>query len=562
MKWLDRFTQSYNSYASSRYKARVEATQKANEALEAPQRALKEAVSGDPETWGLPDFSYDLNVGNRAGYRGTVTVTDELAEGAADVVFEPLNLVGAGLVTKGARGIQQASKAAKEYFGPDAGKGGATASIANYIDNFYGPSGSDTKTDKAISALSGASPDKVRGTRQKITGLFNWGARSAVDGLEYVLNPQARAAYKEMGITPGSQRHVARALADDAIHKAAAQVQYTSHIGQQAGRRGAVAPEVKRIMEKSGVTDYFAYTPGSYASAIKQGQLYPTSGGRKSSMGADDLKIIEDHFGSVWKAPNPKGADVPFKDAEGTILLIKAPGLGTQTGDHYNDIIKAGGYVGDLYRSFQKHKNKPSVEQLWTDLKKASDANKKYNAAKKKHEPRKWTLSEKSSTLENAQENGIWLTNSKKGRAYTEGGINYLVKVKPNGNIFAVMSDEHNFLENIAAKGDALVRKVTRREQGANLISQFEKVLPHRLVAVTPPMQANIFNLRSQLAKEGPQISNVTTGQGAVSRSDLEAFTAARPSERGVQIERQRNIGAAEALAGAGMLTGGNREER
>jgi hypothetical protein len=123
------------------------------------------------------------------------------------------------------------------------------------------------------------------------------------------------------------------------------------------------------------------------------------------------------------------------------------------------------------------------------------------------------------------------------------------------------MSDEHNFLESIPAKIDEGVRRVTGREEGASLISQFEEVLPHRLVAVTPPMQANIFNLRKQLRTEGPQISNVTTGEGAVSRSDLEAFAGARPSERGMLIEQQRNRGAAEVLGGVGMLTGGNREE-
>lgn len=571
MKWLERLSNNYAKALEAESQAYQAGFSAIGETLdtvsEAEMRPVRSALGDSPEEFTTEDVIIPrasvlgMNMSNPQEEMPNQRIPKELVNAGFDMTFAPSNALGVGLVTKGVNRVRGAAQDAIDYFGSDAGRGGATASIANYIDNFYGPSGTDTKADKAISALSGVSPDKVRGTRQKITGVFNWGARSAVDGLEYILNPEARAMYKEMGITPGSQRHVARALADDAIHKAAAQVQYTSHIGQQAGRRGAVASEVKTIMEKSGVTDYFAYTPGSYASAIKQGQLYPTSNGRKSSMGANDLKFIEDHFGSVWKAPDAKGADVPFKDAEGTILLIKAPGLGTQTGDHYNDIIKAGGYVGDLYRSFQKHKNKPSLEQLWTDLKKTSDANKKYNSKKKNHEPRKWTLSEKSNSLENVKENGIWLTNSKKGRAYTEGGINYLVKVKPNGNIFAVMSDEHNFLENIVAKGDKLARKVTRREQGANLIAQFEKVLPHRLVAVTPPMQANIFNLRSQLGKEGPQLRNVTTGEGAVSRSDLEAFTAARPSERGVQIERQRNRGAAEALGGVGMLTGGNREE-
>jgi hypothetical protein len=583
MKWMDRFLNNFTrtfEAESEAYQAGFSSIGEAMEAVsEAEMRPVRSALGDSPEEFTSEDVVIPrpsvlgMNMSNPQEQMPNQRIPKELVNAGFDMTFAPSNVLGASLVTKGVNRVRQAAQDAVEYFGPAAGRGGSTASISNYIDNYYGPTGPDpskpirsaigNKTDDIVSSVTGVAPENVRAARQKITGGFNWGVQSAVDAIEYVLDPQSRALYKEMGITPGSQRHVSRALADDAIHKAVAQVQYTSHIGRQAGRQGPVAQEVQTIMEKSGITDYFAYTDGAYTAAIKEGRLFPTSDGRKSSMGAKDLEFIEQHFGNVWKAPDAKGVDVPFKDAEGTILLIKAPGAGTKTGDHYNDVIKAGGYIGDLYKSFTKYKGKPSLEELWTDLKKKSDANRKYNDNKKDSEPRRWTLSSKSDSLEGLKENGIWLVNTKKGRAYTEGGINYLVKVKPNGNIFAVMSDEHNFLEGIAGKGDKLVRRATGREQGANLISQFEKVLPHRLVAVTPPMQANIFNLRGQLGKEGPQISNVSTGKGAVSRSDLEAFTSARPSERGMLIEQQRNRGAAEILGGSGMFTlGGNREEQ
>lgn len=582
MKWLDRFTQSYNNYASRRYEARVAAAEKANIALDAEMRPVRAALGDSPEEFTKEDFIVPrasvlgMNMSNPQEQMPDQRIPKDLVNAGFDTLFAPSNALGVGLVTKGVNRVSQAAKDAIDYFGPAAGKGGVTASMPNYIDNYYGPTPPDpdkpirsaigTGTDKAISAIPGVDPEKVRATRQKVLGMYNWGRRSVTEGIEYLLDPQARATYKEMGITPGSQRHVSRALADDAIHKATAQVQYTSHIGRQAGREGPIAKQVQTIMDKSGVTDYFAYTDGSYASAIKEGKFYPTSGGRKSNMSAGDLKYIEEHFGTVWKTPDPKGNRVEFKDDEGTILLIKAPGIGTQTGDHYNDIIQAGGYVGDLYKAFTKHDGKPSLEQLWTELKKASDKNAEFNALPKseRNGKTKWTLKGDSSTLEGAKENGIWITDSKSGRAYTEGGINFLVKVQPNGNIFAVMSDEHNFLESIPAKIDEGVRRVTGREEGASLISQFEKVLPHRLVAVTPPMQANIFNLRKQLGTEGPQISNVKAAQeGAVKREELQAFVDARPSERGMLIEQQRNRGAAEVLGGVGMLTsGGNREEQ
>ena len=59
-----------------------QATEVATDALSLPQRKLKEAISGDESSFGLPDFSLDLNVGNRAGYRGTATITDEELDNA------------------------------------------------------------------------------------------------------------------------------------------------------------------------------------------------------------------------------------------------------------------------------------------------------------------------------------------------------------------------------------------------------------------------------------------------------------------------------------------------
>ncbi len=583
MKWLEKLANNFARSLEAESQAYQSGFSAIGEALdiasEAELRPMRSALGDSPEEFTTEDVIVPrasvlgMNMSNPQEEMPNQRIPKELVNAGFDTFFAPSNALGVGLVAKGANKVRQATQDAIEYFGPAAGRGGPIASMPNYIDNYYGPtppnpdkpirSAIGTGTDKVVSAIPGVTPEKVRATRQKVLGMFNWGRRSVTEGIEYLLDPQARATYKEMGITPGSQRHVSRALADDAIHKATAQVQYTSHIGRQAGREGPIAQEVQTIMEKSGVTDYFAYTNGSYAAAIKQGKLYPTSGGRKSNMSADDLAYIEDHFGTVWRTPDPKGNRVKFKDDEGTILMVKAPGIGTKTGDHYNDIIQAGGYVGDLYKAFTKYDGKPSVEQLWKELKKASDKNVEFNALPKgeRNGKTRWTLKDGSSTLEGAKENGIWITNSKAGRAYTEGGINYIVKVQPNGNIFAVMSDEHNFLESIPAKIDEGVRRVTGREEGASLISQFEEVLPHRLVAVTPPMQANIFNLRKQLRTEGPQISNVTTGEGAVSRSDLEAFAGARPSERGMLIEQQRNRGAAEVLGGVGMLTGGNREE-
>ena len=75
------------------------ATEAAVDSLSLPQRKLKEAISGDESSWGLPDFEINMNVGNRAGYRGTATITDEGLEPVLDVLADPVNAVGAGLFT-------------------------------------------------------------------------------------------------------------------------------------------------------------------------------------------------------------------------------------------------------------------------------------------------------------------------------------------------------------------------------------------------------------------------------------------------------------------------------
>lgn len=469
---------------------------------------------------------------------------------AVDNAIDPLNLVGAGMFTGSAKALKEGYKKADNFFGEDASKGMLLSALSNYIDNWYGPA-NVTRPAKAIAATAKIlKPNKYTDQEAtalgaKVAGFTGWGFQGLQEVIETALSPKARALYKEKGITIGSQRHIARALADDAIHKAVAQVQYSSHIPQQAARVGNVAEEVSNIMEKSGVTDYFAYKRGGYAEAIREGGLVPTQNGRKTPIPDKDLNIIEDHFGTVWKAPDAKGAEVSFKDAPSPILMIKATGQGTRTGDHFTDLVNSG-WITPVTKAFLDANKKPSVEDLWNALNKSKTTN----------------LSKYSDTLEKAKENGIWITGSKRGRGYTEGGINYLINVKPNGNVIMVMSDEHNFFENLAKRADNFVRdKVPKApETGLGLIRRLDEVLPNRLVAVTPPMQTNIFNLRSEKLGEAPagnkQIKNVKARErGAVSREELQDVVNLKPSESALWLEQNINRQATRAVTSGGLLT-------
>jgi len=545
--WQKKFSQNYDEMARERRRGPQNPSPGDRQgnilgALGAPQAALKEAVGG-------------LSGGDESEWIPQGKMSPELyalLNTAGDVFADPMNAIGAGWLGKAGKGINAATEAAAKHFGQGSDKGMALGSASNYIPNWYGPTdlpeGGPQALDKALSGVMPnkfETPEAAQEATATLRGFGGWAMQSAKDVIEAVIDPKARALYKEKGITPGSQRHVARALADNEIHKAVAQVQYSSHIGQQAGRKGDVAASVSNIMEKSGVSDYMMYKPGIYAKSIRENKLLPKQDGSISPISNKDLQRIEEHFGKVWKAPDAKGNVVPFNEAEGTVLLIKAPGNSTYTGDHYNDLVKAGGWITPVYAAFKKHKNTPTVEKLWKEMDKFSKSGKA-----------KWKLDESSDTLEKAKENGIWITGSKKGRAYTEGGVNFLTKVQPNGNVFSVMSDEHNFFENVAGKIDKYARKGTMgiAKEGVTAIKQLEKALPHRLVAVTPPMQSNIFNLRDQLKGEKKKVENVKTGKGAVSKEDLENVINEQPSDIGLMLEREVNKQGANALVGTGLL--------
>jgi hypothetical protein len=80
---------------------------------------------------------------------------------------------------------------------------------------------------------------------------------------------------------------------------------------------------------------------------------------------------------------------------------------------------------------------------------------------------------------------GVYLQVARKqrkgGRGKVEGGINLLMKVEPNGDVTGYMSDLHDFLEKVPVLGKAL-----------------EKSLPTQVLAVSPPMQTNIYSFTSK----------------------------------------------------------------
>lgn len=86
-------------------KAMSTAASAVNYALEKPKSMLKELISGDPSTFGVPEFSYQGPVG-KSGER-VATYTNQMVENALDVVADPVNLMGAGALSSISRAVPQ-----------------------------------------------------------------------------------------------------------------------------------------------------------------------------------------------------------------------------------------------------------------------------------------------------------------------------------------------------------------------------------------------------------------------------------------------------------------------
>jgi hypothetical protein len=459
----------------------------------------------------------------------------------------PANLVGAGLLKKGSQAIDALT-------GPLSGRGMALSSADNVIPGFYG-----------------ATPGLATGA---------YLPKNTAVTLRDLMNPASRALYRETGATQRSKELARKQLREaekprkpdergpNPMHVGMANTgQYLSRIRAQGGREGQVADVLLRMEDFSDFVPASSYKVGDYKRQIKDKDITATKRdtGRRVNVPDKDLEIIEEHFGRVWKEPDTTGAQVSFAQGKDTKLVIKAPGAGgaSVTGKHYNDVMYNAPYVAPLKKLFRDRTEVP-FEELEKEMRRLSEksierAGKLSEKAKSKGataEDKQKALSAQRAVFRiseaTSKENGLWITGSRAGSAITEGGINYLVKVKPNGTMTGVMSDEHNLYENIASK-------IQQKTGGVvPALDMMKKVIPHRLVAVTPPMTQNVRNLDAIKSKARgvasiSQAKNPNVGVGSDSektaRGMLQELAALEPSKEALRAEQMRS-------AGGGLLLG------
>ena len=448
--------------------------------------------------------------------------------------------------------VRNAASDVNMLTGPESGKGMSLASLNNVIPGYYGP-------DKAASAAT-------------------WFPAQAGNTVRDMLSPTSRAKYREQGITNTTQDIIKRAAGrqsearKDAFskiqnsllslpgmkkvretvegfggeptgpHRAAAQVQYTSRIHSQAGRKGKT-DLIQEVMRRSDLVDAVSYYPGAYADLIKTNKLKPypldEAGKRRKRpehISNEDLDFIETHFSTVWEEPDlkNKGASVPFRDSDSSILVIKNPGVGkAATGRHHMDVLVHAPFVTKLKPIFNGREQVPA-DELFEKLS---------VAAEKTHQLPKDQARFKFYIKGQAKDGSVWVTGSRPGSAITEGGINYLAKVKPDGKVIGIMSDEHNLFETAAGK-------VQEKTKGAvPALSALKKTLPNRLVAVTPPMVRDMVNYWKKEGKKEKTHEHPKRQKDDRTYEELfQEITDYEPSKAVLEAEQRRQ---------RGMLLGG-----
>jgi len=480
-----------------------------------------------------------------------------LLSSVANLIFDPINVLPVGMIAKGIKGAGTAVKAGANVE-KGAMRGALPSSFPNYIQGRYGLPTSRT-VEVAEKIQGGLLSDTLRFTtphqRNMLVGADMMLSKHLIDTPRYKMakvatghiktggiglknyakmmaNPEARALYRSEGINKYMLTD-AQMLSNKAdkeielVHRAF----YNAHILEQSGRVGG-KQLLKDFSSLLGVHGYQPYAKGSYHKLSKG-----YGGGVKEATKAEH-KYIEKHIGSVWK---DKG--VSFGEAKNTKIFIKR-GHGGKGGAHYNDITMRNQSFGDIAKILGDSKPK-NLEELKRILDKGE-----YTSAKTKPS---YTIDEKTGN--------VWAQFSDTGSSITEGATNVLLGIKPSGKFVMTISDEHNFLEAVPLVGRAM-----------------SKMLPNRVLAVTPPMVDDIRRFKHQtMGVPKPddmpfRLNRPPTYQEQVAdafRKDakftwgeqLDTLRKAKATPQDLAYERARQMrGSGIAGLGGGMLVGGSSE--
>jgi len=406
------------------------------------------------------------------------------------------------------------------------------------IDNYYNPR-SKIYSEPVENMLQKISPDKVspsgkevyvkdNKTQNKIRkgmGMTQFLGRGLGRVAQNLINPYNRALYAEHGISPSYKYAYNKYLEADKKYKDALEAKVPiaertkllakrnaaiEEAHSQMQQMGNIRQQAEAVARKNDATDPFNIAAASPSSPnyfnpaqVGSGKNWYWSTGAKDSnlrnIAPEESKFVQNHFEDTWL----KGTDL--NDVK---VVVKKP-HSQVTGDHFRDVIGRNSQVKhalDVFKNF-KRRGRPEFETL-DDL----------EAALKKKEASKIKVTgskdkKKAFTVVGQDAGGVWIKMGKAGTAKVEGGVNMLIKIEPNGNVTGYMSDLHDFLEKVPGLGQGLAYS-----------------LPKKVLAVSPPMQSNVYTLMSEA-----KTSDIFGKAGMAKRKPIPSFPE---NERSVAVDR------------------------
>ena len=338
---------------------------------------------------------------------------------------------------------------------------------------------------------------------KKLKGNVQFGIEGLREVARAMFDPVARARYTELGIAPiydkqyqayqkalegGNPTEIKNAL--EIAHN---QMQAMSNIKMQSGQvpKGDNIPLrfAQAASDPSSPKTYFRPTEFGdnwYEQTATQGTYFPVR--------SEDAQFIQDHVERVWAGK--KGYD-----PEKTYITVKTP-RSDVTGNHFRDVLSNNTSVTkmtDLFRGGTTEapslKTFDNVDDL-RDALKTLETDHMYTRGPNKGQVKKDAQGRNRTPpikIVKSDDTGVWVQitdrNAVVGSAKTEGGVNMLVKVEPDGYLTGVMSDAHNFYEEFG------IPKTGMRVRNRPM----EMALQDDVIAVTPPMQTNVVSV----SKEG-----------------------------------------------------------
>jgi hypothetical protein len=307
-------------------------------------------------------------------------------------------------------------------------------------------------------------------------------------------------------------RELGSQLPDRGIPKAVAEAIYQMHIGEQAGRRGGLNEGLAQIALESFAEPYNAYQRGTLSSwFLKNNQASSDKYDVSFSEGVSnrlEQNIINAHKDTLGETGVP------------ALVVMKKAAKGKTSGNHLNDMLrvnKPGSPAYKINNAFKALEGRDVNQGTLID-----------------------ELRRQNLTITGKEADGkVYFSGSTTGSAIVEGGIHVSGYVKPDGTTALIMSDVHDFFENIRpAKAVA------------------DQVIPNSLIAVTPPVFKNFRDPKSDISNKAPVEKDSQAVDVDVA---LEKIATAKPTRETVAAERMQDRGG--MLIGAGLTSAAAKDE-